>query len=62
MLSIKECRKKLGKKYEHLSDEEIEQIRDYLMELAKINVEIIKNVERKVANGETTWEEVLGEE
>ena len=29
MLSIKKCREILGKKYEHLSDEQIEAIRDW---------------------------------
>jgi len=60
MLSIKKCRKILGKKYDHLTDEQIEEIRDYFYELAKINIDIIRHVKEKIANGEMTWEEVLG--
>lgn len=36
MLSIEECRKTLGKKWEWLSDEQVIEIRDALYELGNI--------------------------
>lgn len=42
MLSINECRKILGNKYKNYTDEQIKQLRDCLMELAKINAQIIQ--------------------
>ncbi|MFT6502915.1 MAG: hypothetical protein ACJASQ_003047 [Crocinitomicaceae bacterium] len=42
MLSIKECRKILGEKYNDCTDEQILSIRDWLTELAKISEEAVE--------------------
>lgn len=47
MLTIRECRKILGKKYEKYTDEQIKQIRDFLDGLAIINARIIRNHREK---------------
>ena len=49
MLSIKECRKILGKKYSECTDEQILSIRDWLTELAKINIETMRR-KNKIEN------------
>lgn len=47
MLSLKNCRELLGETGKKWTDEKIEQVRNYLMKLARTNVEIIRNVKRK---------------
>ncbi|MFT5822420.1 MAG: hypothetical protein ACI8ZM_003676 [Crocinitomix sp.] len=47
MLSLKKCRELLGETGKKWTDEKIEQVRNYLMKLARINVEIIKNLKSK---------------
>lgn len=42
-ISIAECRKVLGKRFEKCTDEEITDIRDWLYKMAKINIKIIKD-------------------
>ena len=47
MISIEKCRELLGEKGKHLSIEQLEGIRKVLMDLAKINVKIIKEQNNK---------------
>lgn len=47
MISIKECRKILGKAGEKYTDQQLEVIRHFLMNMAKINVEVIKQHKKK---------------
>lgn len=47
MLTIVECRKILGKKYEKFTDEQIEKIRDWVYMI----VQIFKNNRDKIING-----------
>lgn len=42
-ISIPQCRKVLGKKFETCTDKEIMDIRDWLYKMAKINVKIIND-------------------
>ena len=41
MISLKECREILGEKGKHLSDQQLEAVREVLSKLAQINVQII---------------------
>lgn len=41
MISLKRCREILGEKGKHLSDEQLEGIRQLMSNLAKINIKII---------------------
>lgn len=43
MLSISECRKILGKKYENCTDQQIKQIREWLYSIAKLQLEGLTN-------------------
>lgn len=43
MLSISECRKILGKKYENCTDQQIKQIREWLYTIAKLQLEGLTN-------------------
>lgn len=47
MNSIQKCRVILGKRGEHLTDQQIEQIAKELQRLARINVKIIKEQKNK---------------
>ncbi len=38
MLSLAECRKILGKKYEHYTDKQIERIREWLHQIAELQI------------------------
>lgn len=42
-ISITQCRKVLGKKFETCTDKEITDIRDWLYKMAKIHIKIINN-------------------
>ncbi len=43
MLSIEQCKKILNKDEEWLTDEQISEVRDFLIRLAEIQVENLKN-------------------
>lgn len=47
MISINQCRKILGKEYNHLKDEDIELLRNNLYQIAKITIEINKTKKKK---------------
>lgn len=47
MISIQKCRAILGKRGEHLTDQQIEQIAKELQRLARINVKIIQEQKNK---------------
>ena len=47
MLSLKKCREILGEKAKHLTDEQLDSIRKALIQLAEINVQIIKEHKSK---------------
>lgn len=47
MLSITECRKVLGKKFEKYTDEQIEQLRDWLTKIARMNKKWIEKLKEK---------------
>jgi len=47
MISLNKCRELLDKKREKYTDDQLELIRKYLITLAQINVEIIKNANTK---------------
>lgn len=47
MLSIEKCREILGDKAKGLTDEQIEKIRTVLMDLARINVKIVEEQNKK---------------
>lgn len=42
MISLKKCREILGEKGKHLTDEQLEAVRKVLINMARINVNIIK--------------------
>jgi hypothetical protein len=44
MLNLKECRKLLGETGKKWTDKQIEGVRNYLTDLAKINISIIRQV------------------
>lgn len=44
MLTINECRKVLGKKFEKYTDEQIEQLRDWLTKIARMNKKWIEKL------------------
>jgi len=43
MISLSKCRELLDKKREKYTDDQLELIRKYLIKMAQINIEIIKN-------------------
>ncbi|MFT5822917.1 MAG: hypothetical protein ACI8ZM_004174 [Crocinitomix sp.] len=47
MISLEKCRALLGKKGEHLTDQQIEQIAKELRRLARINIKIIQEQKNK---------------
>ncbi len=47
MLTVAECRKVLGKKFENYTDEQIEQLRDWLTKLARKNKRWIEKLKEK---------------
>lgn len=47
MLTVAECRKVLGKKFESYTDEQIEQLRDWLTKLARKNKKWIEKIKEK---------------
>jgi hypothetical protein len=54
MLTIQECKKLLNKNGIKYSDREIEQIRDFLWELAQIGV---KNLKKQLADENSSYNE-----
>ncbi len=44
MLTVIECRKVLGKKFEKYTDEQIEQLRDWLTKIARMNKKWIEKI------------------
>ena len=51
MLSVSECRKILGKKYESCTDKEIEQIREWVYLIADVKVKgLAKNQNLELKN------------
>lgn len=47
MLTIAECRKVLGFKYDHYTDKQIEMLRDWLTKLARKNKNWIEKIKEK---------------
>lgn len=47
MISLKKCREILGEKAAHLSDAQLELIRNELTRLAQINIKIIQEKKNK---------------
>ena len=47
MISLKKCRKILGEKGKHLTDEQLEAVRKILINMARINMKIIKEQKNK---------------
>jgi hypothetical protein len=47
MLSVAECRKVLGNKFQNYTDEQIEQLRDWLTKLARKNKKWIEKLNEK---------------
>lgn len=47
MISLEKCRAILGKRGEHLTDQQIEQIAKELQRMARINVKIIQEQKNK---------------
>lgn len=47
MISIMKCREILGKAGEKYTDQQLEVIRHFLVSMAKINVEVIKQHKKK---------------
>lgn len=47
MISLSKCRELLDKNREKYTDDQLELIRKYLIKMAQINVEIIKNQKTK---------------
>ena len=47
MISLKKCREILGEKGKHLTDEQLEAVRKMLINMARINVKIIKEQKNK---------------
>lgn len=47
ILSIQQCRKMLGEKYKNYTDEQIQQILDFMYRFAEYNVQIINQVRSK---------------
>jgi hypothetical protein len=47
MLTIAECRKILGNKFRNYTDEQIEQLRDWLTKLARKNKKWIEKIKEK---------------
>ncbi len=56
MLSISECRKILGKKYENCTDQQIKQIREWLYTIAKLQLEGLTNNQKIEFNEGTQYE------
>jgi len=50
MLSLKQCRKFIDPKKEKFTDQQILTIRNYLMNLARLNVQIILATKEKMLN------------
>ncbi|MCR9170851.1 MAG: hypothetical protein NXI10_00035 [bacterium] len=50
MLSLKQCRKIIDPKKKKFTDEQVLAIRNYLMELARLNVQIILSSKEKLLN------------
>lgn len=50
MLSVKKCREILSKKYEHLSDEQIEGIRDWCSNYADLLWKIYEREQKSMDN------------
>ena len=46
MLTIKQCRKILGKEYKNYTDEQIRAIREFLTHFAQIRIENMKQKDR----------------
>ena len=44
MLSIKKCRELLGETGKKWTDKRVEQVRDYLIKMAKLNISIVKQI------------------
>lgn len=42
-LSIAQCRKILGKEYQHLTDEEIVKVRDWIYQVSELTVKFIQD-------------------
>ncbi len=47
MISVEKCRALLGKKGEHLTDSQIEQIAKEMRRLARLNIKIIQEFKNK---------------
>lgn len=56
MVAFRECKKILGKKYEHLSDEQIKGIRDWCNNTANLLLKILER-EQKAENDENSQED-----
>ncbi len=55
MLSIKQCRKILGEEYSQLSDIQIAVIRDFLVRLAKMDINKLKDYEEGGNNDKSKY-------
>lgn len=47
MITLKKCRELLDKKKEKYTDQQLEVIRKFLIRMAKMNLEYIKNLKNK---------------